>query len=430
MIINNLLVILRMLFDYQLYRFILRLSKIEKKPRGLFTYFKYLAKFCQGDKIIYCNQQYIINSFVPPLFSEACFTWFNSLNANKDFLTAFNQGDPTAPISTYLKITNQCDCSCLYCSANCHNSSTKTTQRKLSLNDWKRVIGELQDLGVSYLGFTGGEPLLHPDIEELVSTIDHRSVSVLFTNGIHLTYEKARSLKEAGLFAISISLDSADEQKHNQTRGNPLAFKSALQAITNAKKVGLYTIVQPVLFKSDLTWHNLDQLLRLAKKHGAHEVRIHKPALSGKFLSAAARNQLAFDQDDCKKLYSLQFKANRKLFGMPKVSSFPYTEGPERFGCNAGIFHSYITDEGELTPCDFVPLTFGNVLDHKIDKLYKTMKEAMGTRKMSCMSAQVAPYLTQELQSPSPDESITICQKICASTKEVPKFFKETAKLL
>ncbi len=426
MMLANLPIILRLLCDGSIYRFIARLYKLRKKSRSIMAYLKYLAKFCAGEKIVYGNGKYVINSLIPPIPSQAFFNFLHALNGKGDILTAFAQGDIQAPISTYLKITNNCDCSCFYCSAH----GNVDNQRQLSYEDWKRVIAELQDLGVSYIGFTGGEPLLYPEIEKLLATVDQRSASILFTNGIHLTYEKAKILKDAGLFAISISLDSADKQKHNQTRGNPLAFDLALRAIANARKAGLYTIVQPVLCKTELTWSKFSQLVNLVKRRGAHEIRIHKPAPAGRISNIEGNDQIIYSDTDCGKLYALQLKANRKL-SMPKVSSFPYTEGPERFGCNAGIFHSYISSTGELTPCDFIPLTFGNVLNNKISDLYETMKKTLGKRKISCMAAQVSATLCQRnSHSHSLRESQEICQEIESKIEAIPKFFRETSGLL
>lgn len=424
--ISNLLVVLHMLLNYKFYLFLIRLYKSNQRNKtiGFYSYLRFLLKFNPGEKIIYFNKQYVINSFLPPILSEAFFTFVHSLSKDNDIFSSFAKGSSSAPISTYLKLTNECNCNCFHCSAGYQNKNKK----KLSTGDWKKIISDLQALGTSYIGFTGGEPLLHEDLEEIIASVDKRSVTILFTNGIHLTYEKALSLKKAGLFALSVSLDSAIEERHNEIRGNKNAFSAALQAIHHARKAGLYTIVQSVLFKEELNQERLYPLLKLIKKQGAHEVRIHQPAIAGKLLDSVNQDQILFTESDRQKMFDLQFKANKKLFGFPKVISFPYTEGPEQFGCNAGIFHSYVTDEGELTPCDFVPLSFGNILENDLAESYKKMHQIVGKRKMSCMAMQIVPYMSGKKTPISIQEATQICKAVY--TEEEPKVFKDYLEML
>lgn len=81
---------------------------------------------------------------------------------------------------------------------------------------------------------------MREDLEELIASIDERSVSYIFTTGYKLTYQRALALKEAGLFGIAISLDSLDAQRHNGMRHNDHAYDYAVEAIKMLKGRALY----------------------------------------------------------------------------------------------------------------------------------------------------------------------------------------------
>ena len=65
---------------------------------------------------------------------------------------------------------------------------------------------------------------------------------------------------------------------------------------------------------------------------------------------------------------------------------FSYFESQDQFGCGAGVQHSYIDSRGELYPCDFVPLSFGNVFDTPVDVLWQEMHESIGKPRGYCFS--------------------------------------------
>ena len=74
---------------------------------------------------------------------------------------------------------------------------------------------------------------------------------------------------------------------------------------------------------------------------------------------------------------------NRRGRG-PKVSAFPEIESPELFGCGAGTFHVFIDPSGNVCPCDFVPLLFGNVVHERLDAVVRRMGEAMRQPRRHC----------------------------------------------
>lgn len=412
-----------MLLDRRFIRFIYQLhTKFNTDRRfRLRGYTKSLLGLARGERIRKFDGQYIITSFVPPIPSRAFIQFLEGTARDQydgNLLQNLAHIRRTAPLSTYLAVTERCTYMCSHCSARFGKH-----ERDLSTDQWIGIFKAVQDLGTACIGITGGEPLLRDDIEQMLEAIDDRSMTILFTNGKDLTPERARSLKRSGLFILAVSLDSSHEDKHNEIRGDDHAFQNALRAIRHSREAGLYTIVQSVVQKNELTREDLFGLFRLVKSHGAHEIRLHQPARAGNLLSSDATDGVLFSDADRQKLFDLQFEANRKFFGMPKVSSFPYTEGPDKFGCGAGIMHSYVTSRGEMTPCDFIPVSFGNILTEDIRTIYTRMGRAMGGAHMSCVSMQIGEQLEGKPLPVNGDEAVRICQSV--ATHSFPRYFKD-----
>ena len=372
----------------------------------------------KGERIIRFEDRYVVSSFVPPVPSRA-FQTFVTGGVDKDHLfTDLAFARRSAPLSVHLCITTRCQYRCEHCGATVPDGHTELTK-----DEWIRVIGQLQDLGVANIVFSGGEPLVRDDMEEIIGTVDERSTTLLFTNGKALTPQRAESLKRAGLFILAVSLDSPYPEQHNRIRRNPRAFEYAITAIRNAARAGLYTVVSSVVFRRDLNKENLVRLFELAHDNGAHEARIHQPIPQGKLRDPAQAEEIFHTDEDIARLYQIQFAANRANNGLPKVSSFPYTEGPCKFGCGAGLLHSYISATGDLWPCDFVPLFFGNVLTDGVRETYGRMMQVAGIPKKYCMAIRLAYKLKGKKLPLGTDDSIEIC-RACQS-RSYPGFFKD-----
>jgi MoaA/NifB/PqqE/SkfB family radical SAM enzyme len=420
MFTSNIPISKEMLADERFRKFSLELDELLRKDTN-YTARKLKRIFdsaARGERILRFEDRYVISSFVPPVPSRAFLTFVRGGIENERLYTDLAYARRSAPLSVHLCITTRCTYNCEHCGATLPNE-----QAELTKAEWIKVIQELQDLGIAYIVFSGGEPLLRNDMEEIISSIDDRSVTLLFTNGRGLTLERALSLKQSGLFFLAVSLDSAYAEEQNRIRRDPNAFSHALAAIRNASQAGLYTLVSAVVFKRDLNKENLVKLFKLAKENGAYEVRIHQPIPRGQLTDPQEAEQIFYTKDDITRLYKIQFATNQTMDGFPKVSSFPYTEGPCKFGCGAGILHSYISSTGDLWPCDFVPLSFGNVLKEGVKQTYSRMMSEAGIPKTYCWARAIAKKLKAKELPLRTEESIELC-RACQS-RSYPRFFRD-----
>ncbi len=127
-----------------------------------------------------------------------------------------------------------CNQSCVHCYA---AGQTGSSEKELSTEEWKKIIDKCREIGIPQLTFTGGEPTMREDLFEL---IDHASwfVTRLNTNGIKLTDDYCRSLKNASIDSVQITFYSADEKIHNRLVGAE-RFADTVAGIENAIEAGL-----------------------------------------------------------------------------------------------------------------------------------------------------------------------------------------------
>ncbi|MGO8881102.1 MAG: 12,18-didecarboxysiroheme deacetylase [Desulfomonilaceae bacterium] len=133
-------------------------------------------------------------------------------------------------------ITQRCNLKCVHCYS---RSEDKKYSNELSTDEGIQLLDDLAGFGSPVVLFSGGEPLIRPDILEL---IQHATVSgmraVLSTNGTLIDEPMAAKLKDIGLSYVGISLDGL-QKVHDSFRGVDGTFERVLRAINNCKAAGL-----------------------------------------------------------------------------------------------------------------------------------------------------------------------------------------------
>jgi 12,18-didecarboxysiroheme deacetylase len=133
-------------------------------------------------------------------------------------------------------VGRRCNLRCVHCYS---GSKNRDYSGELATAEGKALIEDLADFGVPVILFSGGEPLIRPDILELIASARRRGVrSVLSTNGTLITPELARELKRLELSYVGISLDGL-EQTHDRFRGLKGAFRQAMAGLEACQKAGI-----------------------------------------------------------------------------------------------------------------------------------------------------------------------------------------------
>lgn len=260
-------------------------------------------------------------------------------------------------------ITARCPNNCIHCGA-----AGIRPEKELTLEEICSAIDQSLDLGTYLVSFDGGETMMREDLEEMVARVDKsRAIATCLTSGFKLSEERAKALKASGLYAARISLDSPFEAEHDRIRGRKGAYQDTLAGIKNANSAGILTDMFVVVSPSNID--DLEEFYSLASDLNVDEVSIYEIIAVGRWLE---HEDETIGPKDVKKLKKFQKNKNSQPQG-PRVTAFPYFMGPELFGCFAGRRWIHVASDGEVMPCAYTPLSFGNIREESLEKIWKRM---------------------------------------------------------
>ncbi len=315
----------------------------------------FMAEYMRRFPVRRFGENLILHSHLPPLTSTAYSRFV------EHHLVARKPGPSHAQIG----LTNACPQNCEYCYNKQRSGVCMDTPTIL------RTIDDLREAGVVWLGFTGGEPLLNPDIVDITAHAATDMAVKLFTTGVGLTPQLATDLAEAGLFSVAVSLDHWEAARHDASRRYPGAYDAALEAIAIFKQVpGLHVSVSSVLTPGMLQSGQVETLLSFLGSLGIDEAWLSevKPSVED-FWS----DELVITDEERRRLAALQDDYNRGSSFMT-VNYLGHFEGAENFGCNAGCKMVYIDAFGDVSPCVFLPMSFGNVRERPLSEILSDMR--------------------------------------------------------
>lgn len=286
------------------------------------------------------------------------------------------------PFHPAWEVTGACNLQCIHC----HASNSKPNRDELTTSEAKQFI---DDLGMvtefRMLVYTGGEPLMRPDLIELL----HHSrkaglTNVIATNGTLIDNEVAVRLRKAGVVGAAVSLDSSHRGIHNYIRRDDTAFELALRGIRALKQAGI--LVQINVTAMEYNFSNLDELIELAEEVGAGIMLMYQLVPVGRG-SSIEEASLDVSQNE-RLLKSLSLKQKHISTIIEPVAGpqyWPYLmeqRGEPNgmrlklaekvfHGCTAGRGFVYIKANGDVWPCPFVELNAGNVREASFKNIWQ-----------------------------------------------------------
>jgi MoaA/NifB/PqqE/SkfB family radical SAM enzyme/ubiquinone/menaquinone biosynthesis C-methylase UbiE len=359
---------------------------------------KLLKDYLSLQKVVPWGDQFVIGTHAPP-FPGAAFDRFV-----KGLIPA-DDDDPPLLTQAALAVTNRCPLKCWHC----YNAGR--AQEDLPVETLKSIVTQFQDLGAASIILTGGEPLLRKDLEEVCAAIDGDSVVLLNSSGQGLTGERARSLKDAGVWSIGVSLDSTDPDEHNRLRGSPKAFDGAIEALANVRDAGIYPYVIGVMGDGFLEEDVFIPFLLAAQEYGALEVHLLDPAPAGRLVGKPIREATA---EDRARMIDYQ-KEVAEHEDWPILSFASLFESVEWFGCAGGHGMLYVDGAGDVCPCYVAPVSFGNAAKEPLEPIVRRVQEHVGHPRSRCLAHVLKEDITESKEThglPLPPEvSCRICKK-------------------
>jgi len=324
-------------------------------------YLKYIVDVLNNLKVIAKKDgRNVYNLYNPPQPSKAGMRSLERKLKERVFGFVF-------PATGNLAITMRCQCKCVHCSAARFFDPSK---RELTTEELKRVIDSTLNLGANLIIFVGGEPLLRDDLYELLSYVDkNKAITSIFTNGLLLDKKTARRLKEAGLDNLYLSIDSPIPEEHNRLRGVKGLFDKAIEGALFAKEEGILIGLSTYATRERIDNGELEELMKFAQKTGFNEVTIFDCIPSGRYLR---NTDYILTPDEKRKVVELQQKYHNSDHPMGVIAQ-AFVNSPEGAGCFGAFSQFYMTPYGDINPCDFNPISFGNVLKEPLEKIWYKM---------------------------------------------------------
>jgi heme b synthase len=290
--------------------------------------------------------------------------------------------------------TRRCNLNCRHCRA---AASLGPYPGELTTDEGIKLLNDVASMGQVVIILTGGEPLLREDIYELAAhghRIGHRMVMAV--NGTLATPEIARRLKEVGIQRVSISIDGATAESHDDLRAVPGAFEGALRGIAAFKEAGLPFQINTTVTKGNLP--ELPAIYELAINLGAaaHHVFVLVPTGRGadivdqlvspeeyeetlKWMLARQKEGRLHLKPTCAPQYYRLWREDAHARG-EKIT--PQTHGMEAMtkGCLGGQGFAFVSYKGEVQPCGYLEQVAGNIRERPFPEIWTNSELFMQLR--------------------------------------------------
>lgn len=283
--------------------------------------------------------------------------------------TAGSEQNQSKPLWLLAELTYKCPLQCPYCS---NPVEIAKYQNELSTEDWFRVMQQAREMGATQLGFSGGEPLVRKDLEELIAEARRLGYYTnLITSGVGMDEDRVKAFKEAGLDHIQISFQASNEELNNYIAGTK-SFSHKTEMARIVKKYNYPMVLNIVLHRK-----NIDQIRDIldmcAELHGDY-VELASTQYYG--WSRINIDQLLPTKEQLDNAWQVAMEYKEKMKDRMKVIYvIPdyYETRPKACMNGWGSVFLTITPDGTALPCHAagqLPLEFPNVCDHSIDWIW------------------------------------------------------------
>ncbi|MDX2006332.1 MAG: pyrroloquinoline quinone biosynthesis protein PqqE [Meiothermus sp.] len=278
-----------------------------------------------------------------------------------------NPNPTQPPMALVAEVTHRCPLQCLYCS-----NPLELSRHELDTAAWKRVLREANQIGILQVLISGGEPLLRPDLLEIVqSATDQELYTTLITSGIGLSTRRLEQLEAAGLGAVQLSVQSTDPQTARFVAGGDF-LKKKMEVAQLIKQSSFPLVINVVLHR-----HNLGEvgpLLELAHDLGAERIELANTqyygwALKNRDTLLPTREALEAAEKTVDE-YRLRFGDMAIQWVVPDY----YADYPKPCMGGWGSTHLIVSPDGKALPCPaayVLPgLEFPSVERHSLEEIW------------------------------------------------------------
>jgi radical SAM protein with 4Fe4S-binding SPASM domain len=301
------------------------------------------------------------------------------------------KGKPYTPQIVSYAVTKACNLRCLHC----HADAREAMPNELNLEEARQAIDEMADLGTDALLFSGGEPLLRKELvlDLAEYCVDVGVIPAMLTNGVLINHKVAWELKDAGIMAVGIPLDSSIPESHDKLRNVPGTFEKAVKAIKACLDLDLEAAVTTMALKSN--FDEIPKIMDFVANLGVKQVVLYDlvPVGRAKNLMDLAMSQTQrvsliryLHRMQEKKEMIFVISGGNPLY--PEIVSEMHrvngTKPPDLLlkqfwvhapiGCHAGLQYFSLQPDGDVYPCPFLHVKVGNIREQNLSDIWHNSK--------------------------------------------------------
>ncbi len=300
------------------------------------------------------------------------------------------------------EVTRSCNLACKHCRAEAH---TEPYPGELSTQEAKALIDTFPEVGNPIIIFTGGDPMMRPDVYELVAYAHSKGLPCAFSpNGTLITEKSAQQIKNAGVQRCSISIDGPDAASHDAFRGVPGAFDASMRGIELLKQAGVSFQINTTVTRNNLS--SFKEIFSLCERIGAAAWHIfllvpmgRASGLKDQVITAEEYENVLHWLYDFRKTTSMHLKATCAPHYYRIMRQRAHAEGlhvtPETFGmdaltrgCLGGTGFCFISHVGQVQPCGYLELDCGNIRQTPFPEIWKSSEYFRQFRTQSCYTGK------------------------------------------
>ncbi len=269
------------------------------------------------------------------------------------------------------ELTYTCPLQCPYCS---NPVDFYRYRSELTTDDWIRVLRQARELGAVQLGFSGGEPLVRRDLEDIVREGRRMGYYTnLITSGIGMDGERITKLRDAGLDHIQISFQASEQVSNNRFAGTD-AFEHKVEMAREVKAQGYPMVLNFVLYRDNID--HIAEILDLAMDLQADQVELANTQYYG--WAVVNQKRLLPSRDQLQRAEKVAHEYQKRYEGKSRIIFVVpdyYEDRPK--ACMAGWGNIFLTiaPDGVALPCQgarqLPGLDFPNVRDHDIEWIWR-----------------------------------------------------------
>jgi radical SAM protein with 4Fe4S-binding SPASM domain len=275
---------------------------------------------------------------------------------------------PSAPYRMDLAVTYRCNNDC----AHCYNARERNFP-ELTTQQWFKIIDQLWALGVPHIVFTGGEATLRNDLPELIHHAESNGqITGLNTNARRLMDEKyVQKLVDAGLDHVQVTVESCNEQVHDEMMRAKGAFKQTIAGLKNVLSNKLYVMTNTTMLRTNV--HTIPDTLDFLADLGVPTIGLNALIYSGNGLTVGT----GLRENELQPILDMaQHKTadyGQKLIWYTPTQYCQFDPTANHLGvkgCTAALYSMCIESNGDVLPCQSYYQSLGNLLNDPWDSIW------------------------------------------------------------